>query len=275
MNPDVISKTLWLTGIGVSDAVLLNDDAIPTRMAGVDRSMDPMEWAKFVIRNRDERNYVEAYSIFIRESKTDNPEAEYCLGLMYARGQGISKDHAAALNWFLKAYDHGYTRSGYFIGRMYLSGLGTEKDVQKAIRYLESVSKEDARAMYELGLIHFEDRDVPRDLHKSAEWMLRAANAGNAEAQFVLGQFYKAGAGFQKDIDKAVHWLTSAALNRHKGAQILLGNMYRTGDGVKVDLDESDRWYDMADGISNVQPEKNRGPLQRESSPGLRGPMSS
>ena len=45
-------------------------------MAGVDRSMDPMEWAKFVIRNRDERNYVEAYSIFIRESKTDNPEAE-------------------------------------------------------------------------------------------------------------------------------------------------------------------------------------------------------
>ena len=73
MNPDVISTTLWLAGIGVSDAVLLNDDAIPTRMAGVDRSMDPMEWAKLVIRNRDEMNYVEAYSIFIRESKTDNP----------------------------------------------------------------------------------------------------------------------------------------------------------------------------------------------------------
>ena len=227
-------------------------------MAGVDKGMDPMEWAKFVIRNRDERNYVEAYSIFIRESKTDNPEAEYCLGLMYARGQGIGKDHAAALSWFLKAYDHGYTRSGYFIGRMYLSGLGTEKDVSKAIRYLESVAHDDARAMYELGLINFEDRDIPRDLRKSAEWMLRAANAGNAEAQFVLGQFYKAGAGFQKDIDKAVHWLTSAALNRHKGAQILLGNMYRTGDGVNVDLDESDRWYDMADGISNVQPEEKK-----------------
>ena len=46
--------------------------------------------------------------------------------------------------------------------------------------------------------------------------------------------------------------------------------MYRTGDGVKVDLDESDRWYDMADGISNVQPdEKSRtdttGPQDRRS----------
>lgn len=221
-------------------------------MAAKDRGMDPLEWAKFVIRNRDERNYVEAYSIFIRESRAESPEAEYCLGLMYARGQGITKDHSAALNWFLKAYDHGYTRAGYFIGRMYLSGLGTEKDVAKAVRYLESVAWDDARAMYELGLINFKDQDMPRNLPKSAEWMLRAANAGNSEAQFVLGQFYKAGAGVPKDMDKAVRWLTSAALNRHKGAQILLGNMYRTGDGVEVNVDESDRWYDMADGISNV-----------------------
>ncbi len=222
-------------------------------MAGIDKGMDPLEWAKFVIRNRDERNYVEAYSIFIRESRVENPEAEYCLGLMYARGQGIAKDHAAALSWFLKAYDRGYMRAGYFIGRMYLSGLGTEKDVPKAVKYFESVAKQDARAMYELGIVNFKDDDMPRDLHKSAEWMLRAANAGNAEAQFVLGQFYKAGAGVPKDMDKAVRWLTSAALNRHKGAQILLGNMYRTGDGVETDLDESDRWYDMADGVSNVQ----------------------
>lgn len=220
--------------------------------------MDPMEWAKFVIRNRDDRNYVDAYSVFIRESRGENAEAEYCLGLMYARGQGIEKDYPAALSWFQRAYDHGYSNAGYFLGKMHLLGLGTERNAEKAAKFFESVAKSDARAMYELGIMNFSDRDMPRDLHKSAEWMLRAANAGNAEAQFVLGQYYKAGAGFPKDIDKAVRWLTSAALNRHKGAQILLGNMYRTGDGVEVDIEESDRWYDMADGKSNVQ--RPRGP---------------
>lgn len=214
--------------------------------------MDPKEWAKFVIRNRDDHNYVEAYSIFSREARTGDPEAEYCLGLMYARGQGVIKDYVAALSWFLKAYDGGYVGAGYFIGKMYLMGLGTEKDAEKAVRYLESVADCDARAMYELGIIYFTDRDAPRDLQKSAGWLTKAAEAGNAEAQFVLGQFYKAGAGVGKDMKEAVRWLTSAALNRHKGAQILLGNMYRTGDGVPVDVEESDRWYDMADGKSNV-----------------------
>lgn len=221
-------------------------------MSGVDISKDPMEWAKFVIRNRDERGYVDAYSVFIRESREMNPEADYCLGLMYARGQGVNKDYASALSWFLRSYDLGCLSAGYFLGKMYLMGLGTEKDVQKAVKYLEEVADVDARATYELGLLYFKDRDAPRDLARSAGWMERSAEAGNAEAQFVLGQFYKAGAGVERDIGKAVDWLESAALNRHKGAQILLGNMYRTGDGVDVDIEESDRWYDMADGKSNV-----------------------
>lgn len=217
-------------------------------MNAVDRQMNPLEWAKFVIRNRDERNYVDAYSVFIREARTDSAEAEFCLGLMYARGQGIAKDYEAAMSWFEKSYDHGYKSSGYFLGKMFLTGLGTGKDPEKAEGYFESVADNDARAMYELGLLHFKGVDMPRDLVKSAEWMRKAADAGHPEAQFVLGQFYKAGAGVDKDIQAAVRWLTSAALNRHKGAQILLGNMYRIGDGVDADVAESDRWYDMADG---------------------------
>ena len=86
--------------------------------------------------------------------------------------------------------------------------------------------------------------------------MKLAAEGGHADAQFVLGQFYKTGCGVEKDIDKAVDYLVCAAINRHTGAQILLGNMYRLGDGVPVDKEESDRWYDMAEGKSNVQPDK-------------------
>ncbi len=227
-------------------------------MCAAIKDRESIEWAKFVIRNHEQDSYSDAYSIFIRETKSSNHEAEYCLGLMYARGQGIVKDHEAALSWFQKAYDGGYSAAGYYLGKMYHLGLGSRKDPFKAIEFFEAVSENDARATYELGLIYFTDKDIPRDLERSAGWMAESAGAGNAEAQFVLGQFYKAGAGVEKDVDEAVRWLTMAAINRHKGAQILLGNMYRTGDGVTVDLAESDRWYDMADGRSNVDADGRR-----------------
>lgn len=213
--------------------------------------MGPFEKAKFSIRNRDEREYMDAYNTFLQESRSGSHEAEYCLGLMYARGQGIAKDYTAALNWFVRAYDGGFLNAGYFLGKMNLLGLGTEKNADAARRLFESVADEDCRAMYELGLMHFTGEELPRDLDSAFAWMERAAEAGHPEAQFVLGQFFKAGAGTEKDAKLAVRWLTSAALNRHKGAQIMLGNMYRTGDDVQVDIAESDRWYDMADGKTN------------------------
>ncbi len=234
------------------DVVLKMIDYTEASMSVVDREANPFEWAKFVIRNRDDRNYIDAYSILTRESKDGNAEAQYCLGLMYARGQGITKDHGVAFTWFDKAFTNGYIGSAYFLGKMYLIGLGTTKDVAKAEEMFTTVADQDARATYELGLLYFTDKDLSRDLEKSAQWMLRSAKDGNVEAQFVIGQFYKTGAGVQKDPEKAVEWLSHAAINRHKGAQILLGNMYRTGDCVEVDVVESDRWYDMADGKSNV-----------------------
>ena len=55
--------------------------------------MEPVEKAKFIIRNQTDSEYLNAYNIFIRESKKGSAEADYYLGLMYARGQGVDKDY--------------------------------------------------------------------------------------------------------------------------------------------------------------------------------------
>ncbi len=57
-------------------------------------TMDPLEWAKFVIRNRSECDYQSAFSVLsaMRFRKSD---AQFCLGLMYARGQGVPRDFKA------------------------------------------------------------------------------------------------------------------------------------------------------------------------------------
>ena len=54
--------------------------------------MDRLEWAKFVIRSGDEIDYPDAFEVLERSAGNGNPEAQYYLGLMYARGQGTKKD---------------------------------------------------------------------------------------------------------------------------------------------------------------------------------------
>lgn len=215
-------------------------------------NMPPVEWAKFVLRNRRDEEYMDAFSILSRFSRDGDPDAMYFLGLMYARGQGVPKDYDAAASWFVRAHERHHAGATYFLGKMHATGVGLSKDSNKAMAYFAECSDVDARAQYEIGLLYFNDDQIKHDYQKSAEWMEKAASNGHTEAQFMLGQFYKNGVGVEKDPDECVRWLTKAALSRHTGAQILLGNMYRLGDGVPADRDESDKWYDMADGKSNV-----------------------
>ena len=95
-------------------------------------TMEPMEWAKYVIRNNNEKGYSDAYSTLVRESRLGNSEAEYFLGLMYARGQGVPKDYKAARTWFEKAYLQDNLNAAYFLGKIYQMGLGGNKDMVRA-----------------------------------------------------------------------------------------------------------------------------------------------
>ena len=214
---------------------------------------EPLEWAKFVLRNRREGEYTSAYNILIRLAKDNVADAQYYVGLMYARGQGVPKDYDAAASWFVRAHEQKHKGASFFLGKMHATGVGLSKDSNKALSYFEECADVDARAQYEIGLLYFDDDQIRHDYAKSAEFLGMAASNGHPEAQFMLGQFYKNGVGVEKNIDECVRWLSAAAYNRHKGAQILLGNMYRMGDGVPVDRVESDAWYDMADGKSNPQ----------------------
>lgn len=208
-----------------------------------------LEWAKAVLRGCSEKDYAEAYSVISEAAEDGSGDGRFCLGLMYARGQGVDRDLAVAADWFFRAAESGSRSAMYYLGKMYFRGFGVEKNIEKSIELFTVPAEEgDPRAQYSLGLIYFEGESMPRDFEKAAEWITKAAEQGHSDAQFALGQFYKTGCGVEADTDRAVDWLVSAAMNGSKGAGILLGNMYSSGDGVSVDKDESDRWYDMADG---------------------------
>ena len=95
-------------------------------------------------------------------------EAQYNLGWIYSKGEGVPKDTTKSFEWFQKAAAQGHTQAQFFLGVMYAKGEGISKDSAKAI-----------------------------------EWFQKAAAQGHAEAQFFLGVIYTYGEGVTKDPKEA------------------------------------------------------------------------
>ena len=55
-------------------------------------------------------------------------EAQFNLGLMYYRGQGVRQDDKTALRWFRLAAEQGHAEAQLVLGAMYYGGYGVSQD---------------------------------------------------------------------------------------------------------------------------------------------------
>jgi TPR repeat protein len=122
------------------------------------------------------RDYTSALRLFSQAANQGNPAAEYNLGRLYAEGQGVPVNPAAAAVWFRKAADQG-----------------------------------NPGAQYNLGLLYQEGRGVRRDPARAAAWQLKAANQGYADAEGRLAAMYETGDGVPADQAEAARWYRQAA----------------------------------------------------------------
>jgi TPR repeat protein len=77
------------------------------------------------------------------------------------------------------------------------------------------------------------------------EWRL-AAEQGNARAQYNLGVMHQKGEGVTQDYQEAVKWYRLAAEQGNASAQFTLGYMYDNGEGVAEDNMQAVKWYRKA-----------------------------
>lgn len=133
------------------------------------------------------KNYAQA----MKEFKTaGGKDANYNLGVMYFKGEGVKPDHRQGLEYFKKSAEQGHVNAQFILGTLYDKG-----------------------------------EDVLQDRSVAAKWYRKAAEQGHVQAQFNLGLMYTNGEGVEKDRTQAVQWLTKAARQGHKGAGKLLGVM--------------------------------------------------
>ena len=73
-------------------------------------------------------DYATALREFRPFAEQGNARAQYNLGVMYANGQGVSKNNKTALKWYRLAAEQGVTRAQTNLGFMYGNGHGVPQD---------------------------------------------------------------------------------------------------------------------------------------------------
>jgi uncharacterized protein len=118
-----------------------------------------------------------------KKAEEGDAEAQYNLGRMYARGEGVPKDPAEAVKWYRKAADQGQASAQINLGKMYANGEGVPKDASEAVKWYRKAAEQGIdTAQYGLGLMYALGEGVPKDYVEAYRWANLAAGAGYAKA---------------------------------------------------------------------------------------------
>ena len=110
--------------------------------------------------------------------------AQFKVGLIYYKGQGVQPDYLEALNWFKKAALQGHPLAQYNVGYMYEKGEGTPQDYLEAAKhYRLSAEGGDKSAQYNLGYMYEKGQGVLRDEVQALMWYNLAAIQGETKAK--------------------------------------------------------------------------------------------
>jgi TPR repeat protein len=195
-----------------------------------------------------------------REAEAGDADAQLDLGVMYAKGEGVSKDAVKAVEWFQKAEAQGDAMAQYNLGWMYDNGEGVPKDAVKAVEWYQKAAAQGLTdAQNRLGEMYANGKGVPKDAVKAVEWYQKAAAQGDADSQRHLGWMYATGEGVPKDVAKAVEWFQKAEAQGDVRAQYILGVMYAKGEGVPKNAVKAVEWFQKAEAQGDVRAQYNLG----------------
>ena len=139
--------------------------------------------ANLSFREYSSGNFAEAFAWCQRAADSNLAWAQYNLGLMYRKGEGVAQSDAEAAHWYRLAANQDFSDAQQKLADLYYVGRG-----------------------------------VPRNYAQAAAWYRKAAERGNAEAQFQLGHLYEIGLGVEHDYVQYRHWTRQAALQGHEEA---------------------------------------------------------
>ncbi|SFV68144.1 hypothetical protein MNB_SM-4-1351 [hydrothermal vent metagenome] len=73
-----------------------------------------------------------SFTLYQKAANQRNAAAQYNLGIMYEKGQGVTQSYVKAAKFYQKAATHGDTSAQNKLGSMYVKGQGVKQNDVKA-----------------------------------------------------------------------------------------------------------------------------------------------
>jgi localization factor PodJL len=152
-----------------------------------------------------------------------NPVALAILGLK-ALDAGTAATLPDAVKFLSQAADKGQAVAQYRLGTMYERGQGVAADSAKAIHWYEmAASQGNRKAMHNLAVAYASGPVTKRNMTESARWFTKAAGLGLSDSQFNLAVLYERGEGVPQSLADAYKWYAIAAATGDAEAKTRMG----------------------------------------------------
>lgn len=192
--------------------------------------------------------------------------AQYNLGLCYENGCGVDINPVESLKYYELSALQGNASAQYHLASIYESGEfcgvtilndGTlVKNLEKSHQYyLKAANNGLALAQHTIGLWYEfgqQEINLEKNIVEAVSWYTRASNQGYSISQYILGQCYEYGKGVNKDYFMAVTLYNRAAENNHIGGQFQSGYCCQYGQGTTKDLQRAIYYYKMIEQTNSL-----------------------
>lgn len=200
------------------------------------------------------RNEARAVELFGQAAEKGHQRAQLNLGMLYLRGQGVTRDVIQARAWLEKAAASGDPYALYVLGRAMEESAGPvgADSVRAANLYRQAAEKGHPLAALRYGMALADGAGVKRDVVAAQRWLIHAQQSGVPEAALALADMAartpatRDKAMNEKILKSAITWLEVAAHAGVPSAQFKLANAYFAGAGVTRDLPQAQLWYGRA-----------------------------
>lgn len=224
-----------------------------------------------------EPNPEKAVYWFTKLATLDNSNAQFNLGLLYAKGHGVPRDLEKAVYWMQQAADNGdqdalglnekfnearnaektadagdaqaqatLAEFYMFMGNS-VSITGSEKDYALAFEFAQkSVAQNNGAGLWVLALCYEHGRGVEKDVQKCIELYHKGAQLGHAPSQHSYACYLMRGDYLDNDDETAFSLFEQSAMQGYKLAEFSLCKMYELGRGTEANLAKAIEWGEKA-----------------------------
>lgn len=127
--------------------------------------------------------HAKAATYWLRAAEQNDPEAQYNLGLAFAKGSGIDRNAEAAFHWFCRAAAHGVLKAQSRLGLLYATGEGVAMDAIEAHKWF-FVAAKGGDAASQSNLKRSESQlssvQIEEGKRRAVEWLEIARNRNSA-----------------------------------------------------------------------------------------------